>query len=128
MSRNCSCTTMPSFASVNSRLQKVIPIVVFRVVWIGQQRGERQKSFLTQTRSLRNLYLGAFRQQHPHRNLQPSPRWVDDRDRAVPPLRSSDDLKGSTMERVERIKNVNVPAFCAQGIVSAGAIIRMCIA
>ena len=52
---------MPSFASVNSRLQKVIPIVVVRVVWSGQQRGERQKSFLTQTRSLRNLYLGAFR-------------------------------------------------------------------
>jgi hypothetical protein len=34
--------------------------VVLSVVWSGQQRGERQKSFLTQTRSLRNLYLGAF--------------------------------------------------------------------
>src|SRR5260370_22493642 len=77
-SRSFSCTTAPSFASVYSCLQKVIPIVVFRVVWSGQQRGERQKSFLTQTWSLRDLYLGAFRQQHPHRNLQPSPRWVDD--------------------------------------------------
>jgi hypothetical protein len=102
-------------------LQKVIPIVVFRVVWSGHQRGERQKSFLTQTRSLCNLYLGEFRKQHPHRNLQPSPRWVDDGDRAVASLRSSDDLKGSAMERVEGIKNVNVRGFWAQGIVSADA-------
>jgi hypothetical protein len=124
-SRNCSCTTMTSFASVNSRLQKVNPTVVFRVVWCGQQRGERQKSFLTQMRALRNFYLGGFRQQHPHRNLQPSPRWVDDGDRAVPSLRSSDDLKGSAMERVERIKNLNVRRFCAQGIASADGTIPM---
>jgi hypothetical protein len=32
-SRSVSCTAMPSFASVNSRLQKVIPTVVFRAVW-----------------------------------------------------------------------------------------------
>lgn len=123
-SRSCSCTTTTSLASVNNRLQKVIPTVVFRVVWSGQQRGERQKSFPTQTRSLRNLYLGAFRQQHPHRNLQPSPRWVDGRDRAVAALRLSDDLKGSAMERVERIKYLNVRSFGAQGIVSADAITR----
>ena len=127
-SRSFSCTTAPSFASVNSRLQKVIPIVVFRVVWSGQQRGERQKSFLTQTRSLRNPDLGAFRQQHPHRNLQPSPRWVDDGDRAIAAFWLSHDLKGSAMERVERIKHLNVRGFWAQGIVSADAIIRMSIA
>ena len=34
----------------------------------------------------------------------------------------SDDLKGSTMERVERIKDLNVRGFCAQGIVSADGI------
>jgi len=99
--------------------------VVLRVVWSGQQRGERQKSFPTQTRSLRNLYLGAFRQQHPHRNLQPSPRWFDDRDRAVAALRLSDNLKGGAMEWVERIKNLNVRGFWAQGIVSADATIRI---
>jgi hypothetical protein len=32
------------------------------------------------------------------------------------------------MERVERIKNLNVCGFCAQGIVSADATIRMSIA
>jgi len=46
---------MPSFASVNCRLQKVILIVVMSVVGNGQQQGERQKSFLTQARSIRNL-------------------------------------------------------------------------
>ena len=123
-SRSCSCTTMTSLASVNNRLQKVIVNVVFSVVWCGQQRRERQKSFLTQMRSLRDLHLGAFRQQHPHRNLQTPPRWVDDRDRAVSPLRSADDLKSSAMERVERIEDLDVRGFCAQGIVGADAIIR----
>ncbi len=118
----------PSFTSVNSRLQKVIPMVVARVVWSGHQRSERQKSSLTQTRSLRNLNLGAFRQQHPHRNLQPSPCRIHDGDRAVTSLRSSDDLKGSTMERVERIKDLNERGFWAQGIVSADASIRISIA
>src|ERR1700736_1462742 len=123
-SRSFSCTTAPSFASVNSCLQKVIPTVVFSVVWSGQQQGERQKSFFTQTRSIRNRYLGAFPQQHPYRNLQPSPRRGDDRDRAVPSLRPSDDLKGSPMKWVERIKNLNVLGFCTQGTVDGGAIIR----
>jgi hypothetical protein len=117
-----------SFTSVNSRLQKVIPMVVATVVWGGHQRSERQKSSLTQTRSLRNLYLGAFRQQHPHRNLEPSPCRVHDGDGAVASLRSSHDLKGGTMERVERIKNLNVRGFWAQGIVSADASIRISIA
>ena len=31
------------------------------------------------------------------------------------------------MERVERIKNLNVRGFCAQGIVSADATTRTCI-
>ena len=119
---------MTSLASVNSRLQKVIVNVVFRVGWCGQQRRERQKSFLTQMRSLRDLYLGAIRQQHPHRNLQSPPRWVDDRDRAISPLRSADDLKGSAMERMERVEDLDVRVFRAQGIVSADATIRMFIA
>jgi hypothetical protein len=122
-SRSFSCTTAPSFASVNSRLQKVIPTVVFSVVWSGQQQGERQKSFLTQTRSLRNLYLGAFWQQHPHRNLQPLPRAVDNADRAVSPCGSTDDAKALAMKRVERVEDSDLRGVYARGIVGAGGII-----
>ena len=79
-------------------------------------------------RSLRDLDLGAIRRQHPDRNFQTPPHWVNDRDRSISPLRSAEDLKGSAMERVERIKHLNVRGFCAQGIVSADAFIRISIA
>src|SRR5881396_629003 len=74
-------------------------------------------------RSLGNLDLSAIRQQHPHRNFQASPRWVDDRDRAISPLRPADHLKGDTMERMERIENLDGRVFRAQGIVSVDACI-----
>jgi len=76
-------------------------------------------------RSLSNLDLSAIRQKHPHRNFQASPRWVDDRDRAISPLRPADHLKGDTMERMERIENLDGRVFRAQGIVSVDAFIRM---
>jgi hypothetical protein len=69
---------MTSFAYVNLRLQQVIASVIFWSVTLRQQRNDRQKSFLAQKRPLRNLDVGTFRQQHPHRNLQSPPRWVDD--------------------------------------------------
>ena len=78
-------------------------------------------------RPLRDLHLGAIRQQHPHRNFQASPRWVDDRDRAISPLRSAEDLKGSAMERMERVEDLDMRVFCAQGIVSVDGSIRICI-
>ncbi len=79
-------------------------------------------------RSLGNLDLSAIRQQHPHRNFQASPRWVDDRDRAISSLRPADHLKGGAMERVESVENLDGRVFYAQGIVSVDAFTRMYIA
>ena len=46
-----------------------------------------------------------------------------DSDRPISPLRSAKDLKGSTMERVEWVENLDVRTFCAQGTVGVVAII-----
>jgi hypothetical protein len=121
--RSCSCTTTTSLASVNSRLQKVTVNLVFRIEWWGYQERKRQKRFPTQMRSLRDLHLGAIRQQHPDRNLQSPPRWISDSDGSISSLRSAEDLKGSAMKWVERIEDLDGRAFCAQGIVSVGACI-----
>src|SRR5437660_12157330 len=75
-------------------------------------------------RSLGNLDLSAIRQQHPHRNFQASPRWVDDRDRAISPLWPADDLQGGAMERMEWVEDLDGCVFYAQGIVSADAFTR----
>src|ERR1700746_2202919 len=82
---------------------------------------------LTKVRSLGYFYIGAIRQQHPHRNFQASPRWVDDRDRAISPLRPADHLKGGALERVEPIENLDGRVFYAQGIVSVDACTLMSI-
>ena len=83
---------------------------------------------LTQVRLLRDLDLGALRQQHPDGNLQSPPGWVHDTDRPVSPLRPAKDLEGSTMKRVEGVEDLNsrIIRVCAQGIVGVGAIIRTC--
>jgi hypothetical protein len=86
-----------------------------------------RKMSRTKVRSLGNFDIGAIRQQHPHRNFQASPRWVDDRDRAISPLRPADHLKGGAMERVESVENLDGRVFYAQGIVSVDAIIPICI-
>ena len=78
--------------------------------------------------SLGNLDLSAIRQQHPHRNFQASPRCVDDRDRAISPLRPADHLKSGAMERMEWVEDLDGRVFYAQGIVSVDAFIRMSIA
>src|SRR5712691_10251934 len=117
---------MTSLASVNNCLQKVIVNTVLDVWQCDEQRRERQKSFLTQKRLLRDLHLGRIRQQHPQRNLQTPPRWIADRDRAVSLLRSADNPKSGTMERVERIEDLDVRGFCAQGTVNAGGLIPIC--
>jgi hypothetical protein len=115
---------MTSLASVNNCLQKVIVNTVLDVWQCDEQRRERQKSFLTQKRLLRDLHLGRIRQQHPQRNLQTPPRWIADRDRAVSMLRSADNPKSGTMERVELIEDLDVRGFCTQGTVGVGGIIR----
>jgi hypothetical protein len=123
MSRSCSCSTMTSLTSVNSCLQKGIVNPVLDVWQCDEQRRERQKSFLTQKRLLCDLHLGRTRQQHPQRNLETPPRWIADRDRAVSLLRSADNLKSGTMERMELIEDLDVRGFCAQGTVGAGGTI-----
>ena len=59
-------------------------------------------------RSLRDLDLGAIRQQHPDGNLQSPPGWVHDTDRPISPLRSAKDLQGSTMKRVKGVEDLNI--------------------
>ena len=119
---------MTSLTSVNNCLLKVIVNPVLDVWQCDKQRRERQKSFLTQKRLLRDLHLGRIRQQHPQRNLQTPPCWIADRDRAVSLLRSADNPKSGTMERVELIEDLDVRGFCAQGTVGAGGCILMCTA
>ena len=70
--------------------------------------------------SLRDLYLGGVRQQHPQRNLQTFPRWVDDRDRTVSSFRPADDRKVQVVKRVQGVQDADVGDFCAQGVVGAG--------
>src|SRR5580692_8646988 len=79
-------------------------------------------------RPLDYLWLGAIRQQHPYRNFQPPPSWIGDRHRAVSTLRPADDLKASTMERVEWIDDLDMRIFRARGIVGVDGIIPICIA
>ena len=79
-------------------------------------------------RSLHDLHLGGIRRQHPQRNLQAPPRWIDDRDRTDSALRSADDRQAAVVKWVEWVEDPDVRGFCAQGIVSADAIIRTFIA
>jgi len=76
---------------------------------------------------LADHYLGGFRREHPHGNLQPLPTPVNDRHRAVFPFRSAKDLNGSTMERMKRIEDLDLTIFWTQGIVGVGVLIRTCI-
>ena len=68
-------------------------------------------------------YPGGFRRHHPYGNLQPLPGPVNDRHCAVSSLRSAKDLNGSTVERVERIEDLDLSVFCTQGIVGVGVTI-----
>jgi len=81
---------------------------------------------LTQVRSLRDRDLGTLRQQHPDRNLQSSPGWIDDTDRPISPLRSAKDPQGNTMKWVKGVEDLNICIIGAQGIVGVGAITPMC--
>ena len=79
---------------------------------------------LTQVRLLRDLDLGALRQQHPDGNLQSPPGGVHDTDRPIFALRSAKDLQGSTMKRMKGVEVLNIGLIRAQGIVGVGATIR----
>jgi Putative transposase len=73
--------------------------------------------------SLADLYPAAIGRQHPYGNLQPLPGLIDDRYRAISPLRLANDLNGGPTERVERIEDLNLSVFRAQGIVGVGVCI-----
>ena len=79
----------------------------------SDQRGETQKGFLTQMRSLYDLYVGGIRQQHPRRDLQTLSGSIHNSDRAVSSFGFADDLKAIAAEWMERIENTNPLGFCA---------------
>jgi len=124
-SRSCSCRTLTSLACVNNRWQKVSVNAALHLP--RHQRRETQKSFLVHVSLLGDFYLGGIRQQHPHRNFQTPPCWIDDRDRAIFPFRSPQNPKGTTVKRVKAVEDLDVRGFCAQGTVGAGASIRISI-
>jgi hypothetical protein len=66
--------------------------------------------------SLADLYPAAIGREHPYGNLQPLPRLVDDRHRAISPLRPAKDLNGGPIERVKRIENLDLSVFRTQGL------------
>ena len=70
-------------------------------------------------------YPGGFRRQHPYGNLQPFPGPVNNRHRAISSLRSAKNLNRCTMERVERIEDLDLGVFCTQGTVGVGVFIPM---
>src|SRR6516165_120709 len=126
-SRSCSCRTLTSLACVNNRWQKVSVNATLNLLWQRHQSRETQKSFLTQVRLLGDFYRGGIRQQHPHRNFQTPPCWIDDTDRAIFPLRSPQNLKGRTVKGVKAVEDLDARGFRAQGTVGVGASIRISI-
>jgi hypothetical protein len=74
-----------------------------------------------------DLDQGAIRQQHPYRDLQTLSGPVNDGDRTVSPFRPAEDLKCRTIKRMERIENLDLGAFRAQGIVGVDVITHICI-
>jgi hypothetical protein len=121
MSRRCR--TMTSLASLNTGLPKAIVDAGLRGELCGEQGRETQKGVPTQMRTLRHPHRRGIGRQHPHRNLQSSPSWVDDAYRAVSQFGSTDDTKAQVMKRVESVEDSDVGGFCAQGSVGAGGII-----
>ena len=73
---------------------------------------------------LRDPDIRAIWREHPNRNLQSPAGSANDGDRPIAPLRPADNLKGSAVERVERIEDLDVRALRTQGIVGGGVGIR----
>ena len=75
---------------------------------------------------LRDPDIRAIWREHPNRNLQSRAGSVNDGDRPIAPLRPAVNLKGSTVERVERIEDLDLRALRTQGIVGGGLLIPTC--
>src|ERR1700732_794745 len=71
---------------------------------------------------------GALRFQHPDRNLQSPPTWIQNANGPVTSLWSAKDLQGGTMERVKWVEDLSIRIVRAQGIVGVGVITRSFIA
>jgi hypothetical protein len=76
---------------------------------------------------LRDPDIRAISREHPNRNLQSRAGSVNDGYRPIAPLRSANNLRGSAVERVERIEDLDVRALRTQGIVGGGVTTRMSI-
>jgi hypothetical protein len=86
-----------------------------------------QERLFTQMRLFSDLYRGGFSRQHPGRNLQTLPGWVNDTDRSIPPLGPAEDLHRSATKRVKGVEDLNIRIIRAQGILGVGAFIPICI-
>ena len=82
---------------------------------------------LTQKRLLSDSDVCGLGRQHPCRDLQPSAVGIQDGDRSIFTLRSTNELETRTVQRVEWIQHLHIRRFRTQGIVSAGAFIRISI-
>jgi hypothetical protein len=102
--------------------------VVFSAQSDGQQVSQALKRVLTQVRLLSDSGVCGLGQQHPGRDLQPSAVGIEDGDCSIGTLRSTDELQTGTVQGMEWIQHLHMRRFRAQGIVSAGASIRISIA
>src|SRR6202023_4003432 len=82
------------------------------------------KCFFAQMRLFRDHGSGALRFQHPDRNLQSPPTWVQNANGPVTSLRSAKDPQSCTMKRVKGVEDLNIRVVRAQGIVGVGVTIR----
>jgi hypothetical protein len=118
---------LASLASVNSLWQEIILNLVVCVQTGRKQRQQRQQRFFVEIGFVGDCHGCAIRQQHPNWDLQPLAALISDADRTVSAFRSANNLKSHAVERMERIENLDVCCFCAQGILRAGVFIRICI-
>jgi hypothetical protein len=125
-SRSCNCSTLTSWGSSHPS-QEVIVNVVFSGQFDGQQVSQALKRVLTQIPLLSDSGVCGLGRQHPCRDLQPSAVGIQDGDRSIFTLRSTNELEARTVQRVEWIQHLHIRRVHAQGIVSAGAIIPMSI-
>lgn len=116
---------LASLASVNSLWQEIILNLVVCVQTGRKQRHQRQQRLFAQIWFVGDYYGCAIRQQHPNWDLQPLAALIYDADRTVSAFRSANDLKSHAVERMERIEDLDVCCFCAQGILRAGVCIRI---
>ena len=109
-----------SLAFVRRRLQKVIVILV---AGRFEQREQAQEGFSAQICLRCDLGLAGNLRQHPDRNFESLARGIENGDRAIALLWSSENPQSIAVKRMKRIKNLNVCDVRTQGIVRDDGII-----